>query len=335
MKIFLTGSTGNLGPAIAEALAPHDVIALARDAASAAAMPPVKFVEGSLETLPHFLADEIDVIVHAAASTSFLAPLEELRLTNVEGTRQALAFAGTCPRLKKFVHVSTACVCGVQSGDIPEERLPLPPAFVNDYERSKWEAEELVLGANLPVEIVRLSIVAGSESNGAVRRLGALHHTLYWLWKGLIPMMPGSPDAPVDLISIEYAARVVATCALAPLSSHRISHGCAGDAAPRLDELMEHLISIFSSRSIAWKRGSIAPPMIVDSETFALFEKTVEQSGDLLFRRVCQDSKAFLPALLHPRRYLTAQADALAGTARPDWRNLANLVTCHVIDSRS
>lgn len=335
MNILLTGYTGNLGPAIAAALAPHTVHAVVREIAAAPAMPQVALVEGSLESLPASLADEIEVIVHAAASTSFQAPLDELRHTNVEGTRRVLGFAGQCPHLRKLVHVSTACVCGLQGGDIPESRLPRPPGFVNAYEQSKWEAEELVLDAGLPAEIVRLSIVAGSESDGSVRRLGALHHTLYWLWKGLIPMMPGTPDTPVDLISTEFAAAVVSACALAPVSPGRIVQGCAGKAAPTLSELLDHLAGVFATISPSWQRGSITPPMIVDGETFALFEQTVEQSGDLLFRRVSQDSQAFLPGLLHPRGHATAHADALAGAQRPDWRNLAELVTRHVIDSRS
>ncbi|MDB6079719.1 MAG: hypothetical protein JWO82_3466 [Akkermansiaceae bacterium] len=336
MNIFLTGYTGNLGPALAGALTGHAVQALVRDPSHAPVLPHVKVVAGSFEDLPLSLQGEIEVIIHSAASTAFLAPLEDLRRTNVEGTARMLDFARNCPRLKKFVHVSTACVCGLRSGDIPEARLPRPPAFVNSYEQSKWEAEELIFESGLPAEIVRLSIVAGSERDGAVRSAGALHHTLFWLWKGLIPMMPGSADTPVDLISTEYAAEVVAACANAPLAPLRVIHGCAGDRAPSLGELLTSLTTIFSTKSAAWQRGSIAAPMMVDAETFALFEETVVQSGDLLFRRVCQDSKAFLPGLLHPRRYLTRRASELpCREPSSDWRSLAQLVTRHVIDSRS
>lgn len=331
MKVLLTGYTGNLGPAIARELSRDEVVAPVRSPETAPLMPHVRVMRGSLEELPGFSSEGVEVVIHAAANTSFVAPLEELQRVNVEGTRRALEFARACPRLKKFVHVSTACVCGKTSGVIPEARLPKPSSFVNAYEESKWEAEELLFESNLPVEIVRLSIVAGSEANGSVHRQGALHHTLYWLWKGLIPMMPGSPDALVDLISTEHAARIVAACALAPLRPKQVTHGCAGAAAPRLGDLLEHLVSTFSARSPAWQRCSITPPMIVDAPTFALFEETVEQSGDLLFRRVCQDSKAFLPGLLHPRCYETTHE----GPSPADWRKLAELVTSHVIDSRS
>ncbi len=332
MKILLTGYTGNLGPEIAMRLAPHEVHAIARDPSSAPEMPHVTVHRGTLATLPESLAEGTEIVVHAAANTAFLAPPEELHAANVAGTGRVLEFAAKCPALRKVVHVSTACVCGTRTGVIPEARLPEPPAFVNAYEKSKWEAEEQVLDSGLPVEIVRLSIVAGSERDGMVRRPGALHHALYWIWKGLIPMMPGSPETPVDLISTEHAAEAVATRALAPLAQHRIVHGCAGDQAPLLGELLDHLHRIFSSRSAAWKSGSILPPMIVDASTFALFERTVEQSGDLLFRRVCRDSQAFLPGLLHPRRHAVSTHRAAEG---PGWRQLAELVTRHVTDARS
>jgi long-chain acyl-CoA synthetase len=261
--------------------------------------------------------------------------LYDLPRTNVERTARVLEFARACPKLRKLVHISTTCVCGIQSGEIPEARLPKPAAFVNAYEQSKWEAEELVLDSSLPVEIVRLSIVAGSEKDGSVRRTGGLHHALFWLWKGLIPMMPGTPDTPLDLISTEYAARVVADCAQSAVESGRVLHACAGGDSPRLDELLEHAALVFAAKSNAWRHRSITPPMIVDADTFALFEQTVEQSGDALFRRVCRDSKSFLPGLLHRRRYANAKGRGLAGDPHGDWRRLTELVTCHVIDSRS
>jgi nucleoside-diphosphate-sugar epimerase len=330
MTILLTGYTGNLGPSIAERLAPHAVFALVRSTDTALAMDHVKLIEGSLERLPVELAEQIDVIIHAAADTSFVAPLDTLRATNVDGTERLLAFAQQCPRLRKFIHVSTTCVCGTSGGLIPEAALPLPPAFVNGYEQSKWEAEERVRASGLPVEIVRLSIVAGSEADGSVRRLGALHHALYWFYKGLIPMIPGSEDARVDLISTEYAAQTVAERALSGGPLKEVVHGCGGASSPRLNDLLNRLVAVFSERSDAWSHGRIAKPMIVDAGTFALFERSVEQSGDALFTRVCRDSKAFLPGLLHPREYAASTVPA------PDaWKPLVDSVTRHVLDSRS
>ena len=133
----------------------------------------------------------------------FKRPLDQLRRTNVDGTcglarpRRKLSPAAQEGRLL----VSMICVHGDRTGLTPETPVAEAPHFVNPYEQSKWEAERLVLDSGLPAEIVRLAIVAGSESDGAVRSPGALHHALYWLYKGLIPMIPGTPEAGVDRIS--------------------------------------------------------------------------------------------------------------------------------------
>jgi nucleoside-diphosphate-sugar epimerase len=335
MNILLTGYTGNLGPEIARRLSEHRIRAVVRDPKQAPPMDHVEILIGDLEHLPESATADTEIIIHAAANTAFRAPLEQLRHDNVRGTQHVLDFAGRCPRLQKLVHVSTACVCGASGGEIPEASLPRPASFVNSYEESKWEAEQCAFSADLPAEVVRLSIVAGSEHDGVVRRLGALQHALFWLWKGLIPMMPGTEHTAVDLISTEYAAAVVAACAEAPLQKHRVLQGCAGDAAPPLGELIAHLTRVFSDITPAWAAGNIVPPAIVDAETFAMFEASVMQSGDALFLRVCEDAKSFMPGLLHPRRHLTANADTLCAAPRAEWKSLAELVSRHVIASRS
>ncbi|MDZ4288536.1 MAG: SDR family oxidoreductase [Prosthecobacter sp.] len=330
--ILLSGFTGNIGYEVAAQLSAHRIRALVRHPASAPRLPHVAI----RESLPDALAEDTEIIIHGAANTAFRAPLEDLRIDNVEGTRRLLEFASRCPRLKKFIHISTACVSGDSQGLIPEAPLPPPVAFLNPYEQSKWEAEQVVLATDLPVQIIRLSIVAGSDQDGTVRRQGALHHTLFWLWRGLIPMMPGAADTPVDIISTEYAASFIAAAVHSPpRAESRIIHACAGEGAPRLGELLEHLRLEFSALSAAWRSGAILPPALVDAATFRLFESTVQQSGDLLFQRVCGDAKSFLPSLLHPRVYQNHHAQALNPQPITDWRSLVTLVSRHVIEQHT
>lgn len=326
MNILLTGITGNIGHEIANQLHGHQVYALVRNAAK---VPTLGHVTPLLES-DLAQARDCEIIIHCAASTLFNAPLEALRSANVDLTDYLLDFARGCPRLRRFVHVSTACICGTDGGVVSESRLPRPRDFVNAYEQSKWEAEQRVMDSGLPYSVARLSIVAGSEVDGHVRRRGALHHTLFWLWKGLIPMMPGTPETRVDIISTEHAAQVVVAAALAA-EVPEVVHVCAGSRAPHLAELMQHVQVDFSAQGEGWRSGAISLPEIVDAATFHLFEQTVRQSGDLLFQRVCSDAKSFLPGLLHPRTYATAHADALCPTPAYDWRQLSTLVTRHVL----
>jgi len=316
MKILLTGFTGNLGPEIARQLAPNQVLALVRDASAAPAASGVELVEGTLENLPNNIAPSVEAIVHAAAFTAFNADPARLRRVNVEGTARLLEFARACPRLQRIIHLSTTCVCGDRTGLIPEAPLIERPHFINAYEESKWEAEQVVLASGLPAEIIRLSIVAGSECDGAVRRTGALHHTLFWLYKGLIPIMPGRAGSSVDLISTEFAAASVAVLLRAEPQAGRIIHATAGSHAPQLSELLDFLATLFARHHRGWARGSVARPDLVDAQTFALFEASARQSGDAIFQRVCQDAQSFLPGLLHSRILATSLTEAIPV---PDW----------------
>jgi nucleoside-diphosphate-sugar epimerase len=323
MNILLTGYTGNLGWELARALQPHRIFALVRDPDAAPGRRGVELIEGSLEALPQRLRGELDAIIHGAASTAFRAPRAELALANVDGTARLVEFARQCPRLRRFIHLSTICVCGARGGSVREEPIIGRGPFVNAYEETKWEAEQLVLAATLPAEIARISIVAGRAEDGAVRRPGALHHPLYWFFKGLIPMLPARGEARVDLISTEYAARAVA--ALLHEKSHpgRIVHVAAGASAPRVAELVDFLAEVFARHHDGWARGATSRPEIVDAETFAMFEASVRQSGDLLFRRVVEDAQSFLPGLLHPRQIETSLAQTWP---MDDWRALTERV---------
>jgi nucleoside-diphosphate-sugar epimerase len=330
MKILLTGYTGNVGPEIARQLAPHPVLALVRDAASAPQASGVTLVEGSLKALPMAICGEVEAIVHSAATVAFKHPLDELRRTNVAGTAALLNFARGCPKLQRFIHLSTICVWGDRTSLTPEAPVTGTPHFVNPYEQSKWEAERLVLESGVPAEIVRLAIVAGSESDGSVRRPGALHHALYWLYKGLIPMIPGAPAAGVDLISTEFAAGVIAAALHGPAQPGRIVHASSGSSAPRLDELLEFLAAFFAQHHRGWSSGAVSRPDIVDRATFALFEESVQQSGDLLFQRVCADARSFLPTLLYPRTMETSVARSVRSC---DWRTLVSRVVGRLIET--
>jgi hypothetical protein len=157
-----------------------------------------------------------------------------------------------------------------------------------------------------------------------------LHHALYWLYKGLIPMIPGALETGVDLISTEFAAGVVAATVRAPAKPGRIVHASAGKSAPGLDELLDFLAEFFAQHHHGWSCGAVARPDIVDRATFALFEQSVHQSGDLLFQRVCDDARAFLPLLLYPRTMEMSLAKLVPSI---DWRTLASRVITRLIEA--
>jgi nucleoside-diphosphate-sugar epimerase len=334
--IFVTGATGALGPALLAELGTtgRPVIALVRAGGHSlgAATVDGDVTVGGL-TRADLDLNHIDTVIHAAADTRFRAPRDQQERTNVQGTRNVLAWARRLPRLRRFIFVSTTCVAGRRSGSIAESFAP-QPEFVNFYEATKWHAEQLVRASGLPATIVRLSTAIGGEENGAIGRMGAIHYALRWLHRGLIPMLPGSETTPVDFISTDLAARAIARCATATGDLPEVVHVAAGDRAVPLGELLDFVVEVFGESSVPWRQNQFRRPMVVDRATFEMFQQSVRQSGDVLFRTVLDSTAAFLPALLYPKVYQTTAAEALleGPLALADWRTLLRGVISRCIE---
>lgn len=267
----------------------------------------------------------VDAIVHAAASTRFRAPLEDLAAINVAGTARLLAWAERLPRAPRFIHLSTLCVAGGQSGLIPEAPLSTAPTFINAYEHSKWQAEQLLLASSLRPEIVRLGIVAGRESDGRIARPGALHAALRWMRRGLLPLIPAEPGAGVDLISTDLVAGFVERLLNLPAEPDRICHLGAGPGRLTIAELIQLGAETFAQRDPAWRTHQILPPVVAPRVAFTAFRRSVEQSRDLLFNQVLASADTFLPMLLHPKTFATARAEQAWGGALP-WPDATTFV---------
>ena len=159
------------------------------------------------------LACRVSTIVHGAASVSFTLPLEQARAINVEGTRRVLEFAEEarqCGGLARYGHVSTAYVAGDHAGRFAEADLDVGQSFRNTYERSKFEAEELVRShPGLPYTIMRPSIVVGDRRSGWTAAFNVLYWPLRAVARGVFTAVPAVPSAPVDVVSIDYVADAV------------------------------------------------------------------------------------------------------------------------------
>ena len=353
MAILITGATGHLGPhLVAEILragtfdrlylAARDGQACAADrvraieriareqlGAGEARRSPTRVIPIELRDAPAGLSlsdddvravhRDVSVIVHAAADTRFGRPLDELRAANVDSTLAICRLADGCRYLRQLLLVSTTCSAGRRSGRIPERLLDDAAGFANAYEQTKWEAEQVVGGSGLPVRIARLSTCAGSHVTGYVHRFGALHHLLHWMSRGLIPMIPGTAETPVDVISTDLAAQWLTKAAVQPPRHVEVCHVALGDAAIPLGALLDFLVPLLAEGC----RG-VERPAIVDNTVFSSFSEMVRLSGDALMTRVQASTAAMLPALLHPKVYDTAAAELCWGGAlpHPSWTTL-------------
>jgi long-chain acyl-CoA synthetase len=187
------------------------------------------------------LATRVTTIVHSAASVSFTLPLCEARAINLEGTRRMLDFAGcVCEQggLDRYGHVSTAYVAGTHSGRFAECDLDLGQQFRNSYERSKFEAEQLVRErTGLPFTIMRPSIVVGDRHSGWTAAFNVLYWPLRAFARGLFTTVPAIPSSPVDVVSIDYVADAIYALCHDQRSVRETYNLTAGKHASTIEEI--------------------------------------------------------------------------------------------------
>jgi len=314
-RLFLTGATGNLGPAIRSAVTNFDTTVLVRD--PSCHFDGVTTVSGDLSQVSKIGPRDSDLILHAAADTRFAAPSSELWRTNVEGVREIIVFAQSCPHLERLVYLSTTCVWGDARGRIAEIACTTRPGFHNEYERTKWEAERLLMESQLPVQIVRIPIVIGNETDGSIQRNGAIHLSLKWIARGLLSVIPAHPDARLDLVSVDFVGRGLAEILWQSDPKRSVIHLSLGDHAPPLKEVLQFLMRWIG------KKEEPNPPAIVDLDTYRLFKTLVSQTGDALFTKIYQTADVFLSSLLYPKVFNTSVAESVR---RLGWRELCRKV---------
>ncbi|MBY0508332.1 MAG: SDR family oxidoreductase [Bryobacteraceae bacterium] len=305
MSLLLTGATGLVGRLLLEETGGLPVLAVARRPLRLDG--PGRVILGDLAD-PSFHLDahahEITEIIHCAAAVRFDLPLAEARAINTEATVRLLNLARRAPRLRKFTHVSTVYVMGNDEGRLPEgpyQALSYP----NTYEQSKAEAEQHVLAAarDLPVQVVRLSSIAGNARTGVVTQFNHVHQLLKLFPRRIFPVAPGHADLPVDLIAEDWTVP-----ALWHLHQHgfvpgSVAHLSAGPgAAIRLGDMMSLCAEIFDC----------PPPELVPLPEFDRFLK--RRLGGLT-GRLMEALGLFLPHLGRDQSFLNA--DTLARLPQP------------------
>jgi nucleoside-diphosphate-sugar epimerase len=276
----------------------------------------------------------VDCVVHAAACTRFRAPLAQLTQANVEGTRQILTWAASRARAPRIVQVSTTCVAGERTGEIDETPQWEDRGFVNHYERTKWQAEQLVLASPLRPEIVRLATVIGRERDGRLARPGAFHTALRWLHRGLLPILPGDDATRLDLLPTELVTGFLLRLLSQPAECGGIYHVSCGLRGVPLRELLAFATERFAECSSAWRSGQILPPVLAPRAAFEDFHRTVRKSRDFLFNQVLDSVDSFLPELFYPKRYATTHAEAVWGGSLPlpHWRHFLGRVIDRAVE---
>jgi nucleoside-diphosphate-sugar epimerase len=331
-SLFITGATGLLGRDVLRRLLATDpglrVYVLVRDSHWFASDERIIPVRGDLRAdglgiAPNERAAirrDVSAVIHIAADTTFSAPLERARAVNTVGTERVLELARECATPAHVAYVSTAFVAGRRTGLIQEEFGSADTSFVNAYEQSKFEAEQLVRAHVPSWVILRSSTVVCDDLSGRVTQLNAVHRALRLFHDGLVAMMPGVAGSTVDAVTTSFVADAIARLALREDARGQVVHLCAGEDALPLGELLEMTHERWSCDPM-WKRRAIALPALTDLATYGLFERSVEDVGDPSLKRLTRALSHFVPQLALPKRFDTANAERLLGHGAPPVRH--------------
>jgi nucleoside-diphosphate-sugar epimerase len=243
---------------------------------------------------------EVTEIIHCAAQTRFGLPIEEARATNTYGTSNVLNIARECKRLEKLAHLSTVYVAGRTTGRIPEAPLGDCDGFVNTYQQSKYEAEQLVFEAmsEIPTVIYRLSTIIGESETGRVRQYNYFHQLLRLFARNVLPIVPGNLSWQTDVIPTEWSIAALAFLYEQRFVAGEVLNVCAGvENSPRMREVKDTSQELFERHPLIQKWLPITEPKFV---SLAEYDEYVEKSlrgDDKLLIKILGLLNKFLPQM--------------------------------------
>ncbi len=200
---FVTGGTGFLGLNLIKALCKEgwEVTALHRSTSNLKFIKefPVKLVEGSItdrDSLVSGVPENSEVVFHVAGDTSHWSKKNATQTAiHVDGTRNMIDVSIE-KGVKTFIHTSSVSVWGAAKGVIKEETTQLGRDSWINYERTKWQAEQLALsGVKKGLEVI--SINPGSIVGPYDTRTFA---TMFYALRD--KELPGIPPATIPIVHI-------------------------------------------------------------------------------------------------------------------------------------
>ena len=172
-------------------------------------------------------ASEIDTVVNCAANVKHFSAGDDIERVNVGSVRNIVDWCVACD--KRLVHVSTVSVAGERVNGVPgrdavltERTLDLGQNLGNQYVKSKFEAEEIILKAieerGLSAKIMRVGNLSARSGDGEFQinfRTNAFMGRLKaYLALGCVPY--SHLDAPCEFSPIDEVCGAIADLATTP-----------------------------------------------------------------------------------------------------------------------
>lgn len=256
--------------------------------------------------------NELTHIVHAAAVTRFNVEADLADRVNLGGARQVYELASRCPKLEHLVQVSTVYAAGLRDGAIAELPLDRAPRFANHYERSKWEAEQLLLSqyAHLPSTIARVATVIADELGGPVSQKNAVHNTLRLLFHGLLSLVPGEAATPVYFVTGQLVVDALAALVLGTQRPRIVHISHSAEESATLGELVDVAFDVFAANE-GFRARRLLKPLLVDAESFELLVSGIDGFGGDAVRQALASVAPFARQLFSAKRVHNDQLRAV------------------------
>lgn len=217
-----------------------------------------------------WLGQNCDRILHNGAVLKFQGQdrASDPWKTNLGGTERILQLAERLAERSGYVremhYVSTAYVSGVCDSVFRESDFDVGQDFRNEYERSKFEAEQLVRQSELfdSTTIYRPAVIVGDSETGFT----VSYHGLYLylrLMATLIPLQPMDEDGtrrteiglpmsgeePRNLVPVDWVSRVIVE-AICDQQTHSRTYHLVPKIGLTARQLIEYCYEYFNSRGV-------------------------------------------------------------------------------------
>lgn len=135
----------------------------------------------------------------------------EAAAQNIACARELLELANVAPALRGVVLLSSVTVCGTRTGLIRESELNEGQTFRRRLDESLATVEAMFARrGNLPLVVLRPTQIVGDSRTGEIDSPGFPYPWLAFIDRGpdeLIVPVPHRPDAPVQIVPIDFVVR--------------------------------------------------------------------------------------------------------------------------------
>ncbi|MFH1836685.1 MAG: SDR family oxidoreductase [Candidatus Omnitrophota bacterium] len=160
------------------------------------------------------LRGKITHAYHSAGIVGFNENLSDIRKTNVEGAKNFFSvmedWSGS-GNLTSINHISTAYVRGTYKGKFREDQLEVSQKFNNTYEKSKFEAEQVVetyRKKGMRINVFRPSLIT-RLSQGKMEEDDLGQRITKMIMFGFLKTLPLDKKATVNMVPVEMVSGAV------------------------------------------------------------------------------------------------------------------------------